>query len=350
MIQMAGSVAKSWLASELDVGFDHAYYFDAQRRHACDVRCNEYVADVLRDLDVFYTESNLGRRRWYSDDQVLVGGIQPNMIVGMLLGAEFLPADEADADISARCLAGKQMRELPSPAELLEHPLVQRWQVEITRLLDASSGSLQPIPPFFWDASGRAAVHGAVTSGLKYYGDEFLMNLLSDSDASQAVVSWLTEASAVLVDHFAAVGHVAISGIHVGECAACMLDVSSFQRFVVPYVSQLGRRFGSVRFHSCGCSDHLLESCREITGLASLDVGGETSMARIRSVFGPEFPVGIAPLVEDMRADSTGGILKWFSRVQQENAGGDLTIGFHLEAGYRIENLRALNAAVDEDR
>ena len=310
------------------------------------VRCNEFVAETLSDLNVFYTESNLGRQQWYTADQVLVGGIQPNMIIGMLLGAEFLPAESADADISVRCLAGREFESLPAPSELLAHPLVCQWQSEIVDLLDSPASGMQPIPPFFWDRSGRAAVHGVVTSGLKFYGDEFLMNLLSEPESSQKIIGWLTDVTALLVSHFSTVGRLPVSGIHVGECAACMLDESSFRRYVVPATSQLGERFGAVRFHSCGCSDHVLEACREITGLASLDVGGETSVARIRDLFGPEFPVGIAPLVEDMQAPTTHGILDWYRRVERENADGDLTIGFHLEADYRVENLRALGAAV----
>ncbi len=349
MIRIAGSVSKSWLARELDVVFDRAYYFDLERRHACDVRCNEYVANTLGDLNVFYTESNLGRREWYTDKQVLVGGIQPNMIVGMLVGAEFLPADGADADISAKCLAGTPVAALPSPRDVLAHGLVQQWQIEITRLLDGPAGCVQPIPPFFWDASGRAAVHGAVTSGLKFYGDEFLMNLLSEPESSLGIVSWLTEVSAALVDHFSTVGRSPVNGIHVGECAACMLDETSFRRYVVPFASTLGAQFGMLRFHSCGCSDHILDACQEITGLTSLDVGGETSVGRIRAVFGSDFPVGIAPLVEDMRSASSRGIVNWYKRVEEENGDGDLTIGFHCEADYRIENLRVLDAMVRDD-
>ena len=346
MIRIAGSVSKSWLARELGVVFGWDYYFDVQRRHAIDLQCNEYVAQKLGDLDVFYTESNLGRREWYAANQVLVGGIQPNMIVGMLLGAEFLPSADADADISATCLAGKKLAALPAPRDLLAHPLVRQWQDEITVLLESPSASLQPVPPFFWDRSGRAAVHGAVTSGLKFYGDQFLMNLLTEPESSQTIVGWLAEVSATLVSHFSAVGCLSVNGIHVGECAACMLDLASFRRYVVPATSLLGERFGTLRFHSCGCSDHILEACREITGIASLDVGGETSVARIRALFGLEFPVGVAPLVEDMRSSSSNGILNWYKRVRRENEDGDLTIGFHLESDYHVENLRALSVAV----
>ncbi len=346
MIRMAGSVSKGWLARKVQVTFGREYYFDVRKRHATDAQCSEYVARELVDLDVFHTESNLGRRQWYSPRQVLVGGIQPNMIVGMLMGAEFIPRSDADADISPRCLAALDVGQLPAPASLLEHPLIRLWLDQIQEVRGWQEGGMQPIPPFFWDASGRAAVHGAVTSGLKFYGDEFLMELLTQPAESTVVVDWLTDVSAALVARFAEAGQMPAGGIHVGECAACMIDAANFRRYVVPTVSRLGERFGGVRLHSCGRSDHILEACRGITGLASLDVGGETSVAKIRQVFGPALPVGIAPLVEDMRANSPRGLLNWYHRVREENADGDLTIGFHLEPEYHLDNLRALHDAV----
>jgi len=346
MIRIAGSVAKSWLARELGVRFDRQYYFDPRHRHAIDRQCNTHVMSVLGDLDVFYTESNLGRREWYDAGQMLVGGIQPNLIVGMLLGAEFVPALQADADISPHCLRGRDPAALPDPATLLGHPLVRLLDEQLRALGAGSGPHRRPIPPFFWDASGRAAVHGAVTSGLKFFGDDFLLNLLAEPDLCEFVIRWLTDVSGMLVQHFAETGAMRVTAIHVGECAACMVDAECFRRFIVPATSVLGQRFGAVRLHSCGRSDHLIESCRAIRGLASLDVGGETSVARIRAVFGRDFPVGIAPLVDDMQADSPDGILRWFARVRDENDGGDLTIGFHLEADYNFDTIRALHQAV----
>ncbi len=348
MISMAGSVSKGWLAREMNISFDREYYFDVRKRHATDVACNAYVARVLSDLDVFYTESNLGRRLWHSSRQVLVGGIQPNMIVGMLVGADFLPRPDADADISPRCLAQVDVTQLPPPSDLLDHPIIRQWIDQVTEISSGKHGDLQPIPPFFWDASGRAAVHGAVTSGLKFYGDEFLMNLLVAPSQSTTILDWLTDVSATLVAHFAAAGKMPCGGIHVGECAACMIDAENFRRYVVPTATRLGERFGGLRLHSCGRSDHLIDAFQEIAPLSSLDVGGETSVAQIRQRFGRQMPVGIAPIVEDMRADSSGGILQWFGRVREENDGGDLTIGFHLEPDYQLENLRALYRAVKQ--
>ncbi|MBM4092400.1 MAG: hypothetical protein FJ276_23695 [Planctomycetes bacterium] len=349
MIRIAGSVSKGWLARQLDVVFDRDYYFDPARRHAIDVRCNEHVRRTLVDLNVFYTEANLGRIEYHGADQVLVGGIQPNMLVGMLMGATFVPTDHADADISPRCMAELDVARLPDPDSLLAHPLVRQFDEQVAAIRADANRRLRPVPPLFWDTSGRAAVHGAMTSGLKFFGDDFLMQMLTDADRCRVVIEWLTDVSASLVAHFSRIGDVPVTRIHVGECASCMIDAANFARFVVPATSRLGRRFGTVRFHSCGRNDHLVEVFPSIEGLAELDVGGETSVARIRQVLGRDFPIGICPLVDHMASGSAEGILEWYRRVRDENDGGDLTIGYHLEAEYNVENLRVLHRAVHRD-
>ena len=86
MISITGSLSKGWLARELNVAFDREYYFNLERRYEIDRLSNEYAAKELSDLAIFYTESNLGQFEYFSKDQILVGGIQPNMILGMLIG------------------------------------------------------------------------------------------------------------------------------------------------------------------------------------------------------------------------------------------------------------------------
>ncbi len=346
MTKIEGSVSKSWLAETLDVKFDRRYYFDPWYRHEVDSQCQSCVRETLGELDLFYTESNLGRRDYHDDSQVLIGGIQPNMIVGLLLGAEFFPHSTADADISANCLASSDVSNLAAPESLLDHPIVRHFDQQIQKVQEAAPGKLLPIPPFFWDDSGRAAVHGAVTSGLKFRGDAFFLEMVTEPEQCRQFVQWLTNVSALLVRHFAQMANVQIQAVHVGECAACMIDVENFESFVVPATSQLGQHVGPVRFHSCGSSDHIMSACCRIQNIASIDVGGETSVALIREVFGREFPVSIAPLVDDMTADSPHDLLAWYERVESENDGGDLTIGYHLESAYNLDCLRALHRAV----
>src|SRR5512140_1344414 len=119
------SVSKALLSQALGISFDHDYYFDPFLRHQTDARCHQYVDQHLNRLDAFYTESNLGRKAHFSPNQVLTGGIQPNLILGQLLGAQFIPAKHGDADISPACWAGKSPGGLPPPETLLAHPIIR---------------------------------------------------------------------------------------------------------------------------------------------------------------------------------------------------------------------------------
>lgn len=338
------SVSKAFLAEALGVTFDRDYYFDLGRRQEVDTRCHHYVADALADLDVLYTESNLGRKAFFHRDQLLVGGIQPNLILGMLLGAEFIPAPRGDADISPACWADKPLADLPPPDALLEHPLIRQFDDQIRAV--QREGRCTPIPPFFWDVSGRAAIHGALTTAHKFLGEQFLMDLLAEPDRVRRALDWITEANLVLVRHFARLCGIEIRGVHVGECSSCMVGRAEWAAFVVPTLKRIGSELGSIRLHSCGPSDHILDAVRQVPRLYSLDLGGETSLARVRALWGRELPVSIAPPVKLLTSGNLEELLAWTDRVLAANQRGSLVILYHLEPQYPLATLRAWRASL----
>jgi len=138
MIGISGTLSKAWMAEALGVRFDRDYYFNPAKRHEVDCRCNEYAAERFGGMRLFYSESNLGRMDYWDESQVLIGGIQPNMILGMLLGAEFVAGDDKDADITPHCLTGKDIGDLPEPESLLDHQLIKLF-LEIDKPLNAAT-------------------------------------------------------------------------------------------------------------------------------------------------------------------------------------------------------------------
>jgi hypothetical protein len=85
-----------------------------------------------------------------------------------------------------------------------------------------------------------------------------------------------------------------------------------------------------------------LQAFARVEPLASLDVGGETSIAGVRRALGQGMPVSIAPLPCDMSAESTTPILDWARRVLEENGGGPLEFVYHLEPDYNVETILVL--------
>lgn len=335
------------MSKQLGVKFDRHYYFDIKQRIETDRRCNTYAATELSDLDIFYTESNLGQYEFFSNDQVLVGGIQPNMILGMLVGADFIPNDSMDADISMTPLKDVDPSDLPEPQSLVHHELITLFDEQIRQV--QSERELEPIPPFFWDASGRATLHGTLTTAQKFLGENIFIDLMTAPEKVVKVMDWITHCFIVLTQHYSDLCNMPVTSVHIGECSGCMVNPDMFRQYVIPQASRIADALGPLRFHSCGPSNHLLELIKSLSNIASVDLGGDTSMTKVRDVFGSDFPVDIAPMPADFSADSPESIIHWAKQVVEENAGGNLRIIYHLEPDYKLENVRALSQYIDTE-
>ncbi len=342
MINISGTLSKGWMAGALGVSFDRDYYFDPDKRYAIDCKCNEYAAAQFPGMRLFYSESNLGQIDYWDNRQIQIGGIQPNMILGMLLGADFVPRDSFDADITPGCLSGKDLDHLPAPESLLDHELIKLFEQQIHRVQDNSQKQLRPIPPFFWDTSGRAAIHGVMTSAQKFLGETFFMDMMIEPQQCLEIMGWIADAFIVLCRHFSWIADLPITSVHVGECSSCMVSPELIEKFVVPVTSKIGEKLGPVRLHSCGPSTNHLQVFSKITNLYSLDLGGETSIKKARRIFGKDMTISVAPLPQDMSAESTEPILSWAKRIYEENDGGNLAFVYHVEEDYNIDTIRAL--------
>ena len=348
MIKISGTISKAWMAKALGVMFDREYYFNPDIRYIVDSLCNEYAEEHFPDMRLFFSESNLGQIDYWNDKQIQIGGIQPNMILGMLLGAEFIPQLDKDADITPGCLAGIDPGDLPKPESLLEHPLINLFDEQIHQLQTSSDKRLCPIPPFFWDLSGRAAIHGTMTSAQKFLGETVFLDMMTKPQHCIDIMHWIGNAYIVLCRHFSKTANLPITEVHVGECSSCMVGPELIEQFVVPVTSQIGEKLGPVRLHSCGPSTNHLQAFSKIINLKSIDLGGDTSIKQARQVFGNEMLISISPLPNDMSAETTEPILRWTKNIAEDNNGGNLEFIYHLEAGYNIDTIYALTDFVKD--
>jgi hypothetical protein len=342
MITISGTLSKGWMAKALGVCFDREYYFNPDKRYTIDCECNEYATAQFPGMRLFYSESNLGQVDYWDKNQIQIGGIQPNLILGMILGADFVPHDSHDADITPGCLSGKDIDDLPAPESLLDHELVKLFEQQIRQVQDDSQKQLRAIPPFFWDTSGRATIHGVMTSAQKFLGENFLMAMITEPELCLDIMDLIGKAFIVLCRHFSDIADLPITSVHVGECSSCMVSPELIEKFVVPVTSKIGEKLGPVRLHSCGPSTNHLEAFSKITNLRCLDLGGETSIKRAREIFGKDMPISVAPLPGDMSNEKTEPIVSWANHIFEENEGGDLEYIYHVEENYNIETIRAL--------
>jgi len=348
MITIEASVSKGWLHKHGGFGFTGQYYTDPVYRWEQDKKINRFVRNEFPGFALYNMEANLVQARYVRENHVLVGAIQPNMILATLLGAEFSFFEDKDADVTGRPLENlSDINELPPPASILKHPLIKDLENQMRNIREARQ-DLRIIPPFFWDESGRATIHGIITTSLKLVGDNIMVMMMADPDLTHAIHQWIVDAYVILIKHFAAMGNLGITSVHVGECSGTMVSPDLYDDFIVPYVSQLGIQLGAVRLHSCGKSDHLITPMSHIHNLKTIDTGSGTSIGRIREIMGPDFVIHIAPPMELLiQGASQQEILDWLDKTVSENQGGPLQIAYHVEPDYDIRNYLAIHEELE---
>lgn len=349
MISIEASVSKGWLHQNGGFNFDNRYYMDPVYRWEQDSKINMFVKERFPGYPIYNMEANLLQAKHVRNNHVLVGAIQPNMILATILGAEFSFFEDKDADVAGKPLefiADKS--ELPPGSAVLEHPLVkdlERQIMEITR----TRPDLKVIPPFFWDESGRATIHGIITTSLKLTGDNIMITMMADPELAHAIHQWIVDAYIVLIRHFSDLAKLPVTSVHVGECAGTMVSSDLYDEFIVPYISQLGDKLGDVRIHSCGMSDHIMSSIVTIRNLKIIDTGSGTSVKGIRELKGKDFTIHIAPPMELMMNNAPRSqILEWLNLTIEENQGGPLQIAYHIEPDYEVANCLAMHDELEK--
>ncbi len=339
MISIEASVSKGWLHQNGGFNFDNRYYMDPVYRWEQDSTINKFVKEKFPRYAIYNMEANLLQAKHVKDNHVLVGAIQPNMILATILGAEFSFFEDKDADVAGKPLEFiARKEELPSISSILEHPLVKDLERQIITITNTRH-ALKVIPPFFWDESGRSTIHGIITTSLKLTGDNIMITMMSDPDLAHAIHQWIVDAYIVLIQHFSALAKLPVTSVHVGECAGTMVSSDLYDEFIVPYISQLGEKLGDVRLHTCGMSDHIMQSIVKIRNLKIIDTGSNTSIKGIRDLKGKDFTIHIAPPMEYMMANAPQShILDWLNKTLDENQGGPLQIAYHMEPDYEVSN------------
>ncbi len=232
MISYQASVSKGWLHEKSGFTFDSKYYMDPVYRQFQDKRLNDFVRKTFPDYPIYNMEANLMQADFVNDDQLLVGGIQPNLILAYILGAEFVYYPDKDMDVSGNPLQHiTSAEDLPSMEQILAHPFIKNLDALIVHL-QKTHPEAEVIPPFFWDNSGRATIHGIITTSFKLIGDNAMMMIIMDPALLHSVHQWITDAYAILINHYATLANMPITSVHVGECSGSLISNDQYIEFI----------------------------------------------------------------------------------------------------------------------
>jgi len=348
MIKIEASVSKGWLNKHGGFVFNDKYYMDPLYRMIQDEECHAFIKKEFPDYPLYNMESNLVQAEYVVPNMMLVGAIQPNMIIAAALGAEFIYSPDKDSDVEGYPLQLiKNVNELPSIDEVLRHSFIKQLEDQLLKAIKAYP-DYRIIPPFFWDTSGRATIHGIITTSMKFIGQDIFTNMLMEPDLVKGIHNWITDVYIAVIKSFSRLGNLPVTSVHVGECSGTMIDEYSYREFVSPYISKLGTEFGNIRLHSCGNSDHILGAMYDVSNLSIIDTGSNTSLAKIRDRMGNNFEINVAPPVEVMiKGASLNDMKEWLGKTLEDNNGGNLKIVYHFEADYSWENCKYIHEELD---
>jgi len=343
------SVSKGWLNKHGGFEFNQKYYLDPFYRMQQDSKCHEFIKEKFPDYPLYNMEDNLVQAEYVVPDMMLVGAIQPNMIIAAALGAEFVYSPDKDSDVKGFPLKDiSSASQLPRVEDVLKLTFLKELKEQYINIRNNYPG-YRIIPPFFWDTSGRATIHGIVTTSMKFIGQEIFTKMMMEPELVKSIHSWITDVYISVIRYFSELGNLPVTSVHVGECSGTMLDQYSYLEFVTPYISVLGREFGRVRLHSCGNADHVMDAICEVENLEIIDTGSNTSLRKIRDKMGRDFEINVFPPVEVLGEQGRKeDIVRWLNRTLEDNDGGNLKIEYHLEPGYNLDNCIFIHEELDK--
>lgn len=349
MIRIQASVSKGWLNKYGGFEFKQQYYFDPLFRMRQDTACHEFIKKRFPDYPIYNMEDNLVQSEHVDQKMMLIGAIQPNLIIAAAIGAEFQFTPDKDSDVKGLPLNNiTSLDQLPEVNSVLGLPFIIELAQQISNA-QKKYPDYTIIPPFFWDKSGRATIHGIITTSMKFIGQDIFTKMILEPELVKGIHMWITKVYIAVIKFFSELAHIPVTSIHVGECSGTMLDEASYQEFVTPFIDLLGKEFGSVRLHSCGNADHVMESICAIENLAIIDTGSNTSLKHIRKKMGKDFEINVFPPLEVVAANSCENDMKqWLKKTLDDNDGGNLKIEYHLEADYNSDNCAYLHEELDK--
>ena len=202
MIKVQASVSKGWLNKQGGFEFNQKYYLDPFYRMKQDNKCHDFIKERFPEYPLYNMEDNLVQAEYVVPDMILVGAIQPNMIIAAALGAEFVYSPDKDSDVKGFPLKDiSSASQLPRIEDVLDLTFLKALKEQYVNARNNYPG-YRIIPPFFWDTSGRATIHGIVTTSMKFIGQEIFTKMMIEPELVKSIHSWITDVYINVINYF----------------------------------------------------------------------------------------------------------------------------------------------------
>lgn len=209
--------------------------------------------------------------------------LQPFIIYMGILGAEIKYFDDidpwAEEPVIGKILSLKEFEAFDiSKSEFFK---------KVTKDFDFLATKYKPSEIDIFGRGGIASIHSPLTTAQKVIGTtDFFYSMMDNPSYLHHVLNKIADHYIYLLEYFSEKKGTRIKHIHFGDCVSFSLPREKYEEFGIKYKNKIIEHFKaeSCDIHSCGKSDHLLESYVKVNNLKWVEVGAETDWKKVKEM------------------------------------------------------------------
>ena len=171
--------------------------------------------------------------------------------------------------------------------------------------------------------------------------------MVDDPELATAVLEAAHTTSLGVYEMYERIGGQPERVLPIATCIASLISPDVYRKWEIPWLRRQIERHPQALIHSCGRSSHVLDALAELPGIAFMEVGAGTDIARTRALF-PEATINYVIDTPKFRNHTPAQVDGEIRQVIRENDGGPLTVIWPAETGTPIETIEAIYAAVSD--
>ncbi len=209
--------------------------------------------------------------------------LQPFIIYMGILGAEIKYFDDidpwAEEPVIGKILSLKEFEDFDIGKS--------EYFKKVTKDFDFLATKYKPSEIDIFGKGRIASIHSPLTTAQKVLGTtDFFYSMMDNPPYLHRVLDKIADHYIYLLEYFSDKKGVRIKHIHFGDCVSFSLPRNKYEEYGIKYKNKIIKHFKaeSSDIHSCGKSDHLLESYVKINNLKWVEVGIETDWKKVKEV------------------------------------------------------------------
>jgi hypothetical protein len=348
--RVIGVVSPNWVHTAMGVRFNERYFMDPLYRQGENRNVatwigtfNAMLQERFARYDVDWEPIGISGIAGMYDpdslDKITVGLPQPFPVVTEMYGGRIVYFDNDNPDSTGEPLAGitsaTQIR-MPDPATTAPVSVYLEQYGELA----ARYGKEKVELLFLY-------LHSPLTIAYRLRGEQLFLDMVDDPELATGILEAAHTTSLDVYELYERISGRPERLLPIATCIASLISPAIYARWEIPWLQRQIERHPQALIHSCGPSSHVLDLLAELPGIAFMEVGAGTDIARTRALF-PEATINYVVDTPKFRNHTPAQVDEEIRGVIRDNAGGPLTIIWPGETGTPIETIEAIYAAISD--